>query len=159
MLTLNTDAITNRVAVSVVHSSISHDLFRYISYSGLVANKVKCKGGLQIVLTLMNISFEMQQELEELSNLKNQRCHLYKVIVAKFLTNIETSYTLWNVLLSNRSLEGLYKVGHTNKALRIHRTAHMLLDRIAKNILTHSLNKRVMSKNGHVLIEQNTKGK
>lgn len=153
MLSLDTDSISKKVSVSVVSSSISHDLFRYISYSGLVSNKIAHDDGRFIMLNIRDIALKMQQQVIELAAYKNHGCTQYKRKVGQLLVNVELSYTLWNVLLNNRSFERQMVIGHTKKAATIHRTAHMLLERIARNVLEHNLNRRVVRKHGNVRVD------
>lgn len=157
MLSINTDSLSNRLSVSIVNSSINHDMFRYLSYCGIAYTRLYREDGRYILNVIREIGIKMQGLLIELSVFRNYKATPFKQKVAELLNYIELSYILWNLLYTNRCFEGKIISGHTKKANIIIRTIHKLLERIALNILQHRFTKRIERKNGNVLVE--TKGK
>lgn len=152
MLSLEKNPLTSRITINVVNSSINHDMFRYLSYCGIVYNRLWKEEGRYILNVIREIAIKMQGLLIELSSFRNPNCKQFKQKIAELLNYIELSYNLWNLLYTNRCFE--YKIieGHTKKANTINRTVHRLLERITKNILQHNLTKSVRKKNGNVLV-------
>lgn len=152
MLSLDTNSLTQRVSVSIVSSSINHDMFRYLSYSGIAYGKLWKEEGRYILNVIREIGVKMQGLLIELSAFRNHKCKQFKQKVAELLNCIELSYNLWNLLYTNRCFEYKIVEGHTKKANTIIRTIHKLLERIAINVLQHNFTKSARKKNGNVLI-------
>lgn len=152
MLSLEKDSLTSRITVSVVNSSINHDMFRYLSYCGIAYNHLWKNEGRYILNVVREIAIKMQGLLIELSSFRNPKCKQFKQKIAELLNYIELSYNLWNLLYTNRCFEYNIVEGHTKKANTINRTVHKLLERIAKNVLEHNLTKSVRKKNGNVLV-------
>lgn len=152
MLSLEKDSLTSRITVNVVNSSINHDMFRYLSYCGIAYNHLWKNEGRYILNVVREIAIKMQGLLIELSSFRNPKCKQFKQKIAELLNYIELSYTLWNLLYTNRCFECKIIECHTKKANTINRTVHKLLERIAKNVLQHNLTKSARKKNGNVLV-------
>lgn len=55
MLSLEKDSLTSRITVSIVNSSINHDMFRYLSYCGIVYNHLWKDEG-RYILNVVKVS-------------------------------------------------------------------------------------------------------
>lgn len=154
MLILKKDQLTNRVKASVLNSNVNSDLFRYLTYTGLVINRVKSREGLSAMNAIRCLAFDMQKQCIELSYFKNCKSNTYRRKTESILVDIELALNLWCALYKNRAFEKQFVNGHTKRANTILRTTTKLLDRIALKILENNLSRKVLSKNGHVLIKQ-----
>lgn len=152
MLSLEKNPLTSRITINVVNSSINHDMFRYLSYCGIVYNRLWKEEGRYILNVIREIAIKMQGLLIELSSFRNPNCKQFKQKIAELLNYVELSYNLWNLLYTNRCFEYKIVEGHTKKANTINRTVHRLLERIAKNILQHNLTKSIRKKDDNVLV-------
>lgn len=118
---------------------LRHGVNRYVRYIGICSRHVKDNEGRSQLCVLLSVANRIRENVIKLSLIHNR--NRMRSIERDILVHIECSYEMWTDLYYTRAFEHT-KDGerHTQRAQRVLRTAHNLLDLISAESLPKDVN-------------------